>query len=638
MQISGLAKEPLPSRGSENSATTFKTEEAGRPAAKNRPRPLRERRRVRRQEDPRHEALESVNQLLVRYEQAIDKLGQAEENYRAIFEDAPVGMFRLSRSGRPLNLNRRMAQIYGYEAPEQFLARVSSLAGQLLVEPVQLKEWKTTLESSGVARGIETQIFDRNGDKKWLSVNVRAVRNLRGRLVHFEGTAEDITERRIADERIQFLAYYDALTGLPNRTLFDEQLTELLVLARRERSKAAVLLIEFVRFKIINDSFGHSFGDGLLKEAAERIRRSIGKKGVVARVGGSEFAIVLPNIESAHNAIATADRVVSEMTAKFSILGHSMNISFNIGLSVFPDHGRQGDELLQNADVALYSARQDGPNKARLFTEEMNVQIMEQLTLENSLSLALDREELFLVYQPQVDIRTQTITGLEALLRWQHPNLGLVPPSKFIGVAEHSGLIVSIGEWVLRTACSQAKQWQDAGLPAIPIAVNVSAVQFRQQGFPELIRSVLEETGLDPKYLELELTESLLLTNADVMFSILQDLREMGVKLAIDDFGTGYSSLSYLRQFQVNRLKIDRSFVQDVAANPDGAAIATAIIKMAKALNLEVLAEGVETEAQLAFLRAQHCYDIQGFYFSKPVAVAAIVEHLQRSSIEPAVA
>ena len=341
-------------------------------------------------------------------------------------------------------------------------------------------------------------------------------------------------------------------------------------------------------------------------------------------------------MQDARNAMAVAHRVIAEMTAKFSILGHSMNISFNIGASMFPEHGADTEELLQNADVALYSARQDGPNRARLFTEEMNVQIMEQLTLENSLGLALDRNELFLVYQPQVNIRTQTITGLEALLRWQHPKLGLVPPSKFIGVAEHSGLIVSIGEWVLRTACKQAVEWQKAGLPAVPIAVNVSAVQFRQQGFTDLIRSVLEDTGLDPKYLELELTESLLLTNADVMFGILQDLRAMGVKLAIDDFGTGYSSLSYLRQFRVNRLKIDRSFVQDVAANPDDAAIAIAIINMAKALNLEVLAEGVETEAQLSFLRGQHCFDVQGYYFSKPVAVGQIVEHLLRASILPA--
>jgi EAL domain-containing protein (putative c-di-GMP-specific phosphodiesterase class I) len=313
-----------------------------------------------------------------------------------------------------------------------------------------------------------------------------------------------------------------------------------------------------------------------------------------------------------------------------------LNVSFNLGISIYPDHGADAEALLQNADVALYSAKEDGPNKTRVFTEEMNVQIMEQLTLANGLQMALARSELFLVYQPQVNSQTGRITGLEALLRWQHPQLGLVPPAQFIGVAERSGLIVPIGEWVLRTACAQAKGWQDAGLVAVPVAVNVSAIQFRQQGFPEVIRGILEETGLEPKYLELELTESLLLTNADVMFSILQELRDMEVKLAIDDFGTGYSSLSYLRQFQVNRLKIDRSFVRDVAINPDDAAIATAIINMAKALNLEVLAEGVENEEQLGFFRAQHCYEVQGFYFSKPVDVSQAAGQLRSITLQPA--
>lgn len=574
--------------------------------------------------------------MLVRYEQTINRLGEAEEKYRAIFDDALVGMFHISPTGRPLSLNRRMAQIYGYDAPEQFLAQVSNVAEHLLVETSQLKAWKRAIEESGKASGIEAEARCRDGSKKWLSLNIRAVHDADGKVVHFEGTAEDITERKIAEDRIQFLAYYDALTGLPNRTLFDLQFADILAAMRKEKKSAAVLLFEFARFKIMNDSFGHSFGDRLLRETADRMKRSVGEKDIVARVGGGEFAIVLTNIEDARTAMATAQRVIALMAAKFSIMGHSMNISFNIGTSIFPDHGTNAEELIQNADVALYSAKQDGPNEARLFSDEMNVPIMEQLTLEQGLGMALDRNELFLVYQPQVDIRTKTITGLEALLRWQHPKLGLVPPAKFIGIAEHSGLIVPIGEWVLRSACTQAKVWQEAGLPAVPIAVNVSAVQFRQQGFPDLVRRVLRDTRLDPKYLELELTESLLLTNADVMFSILQDLREMGVKLAIDDFGTGYSSLSYLRQFQVNRLKIDRSFVRDVANNSDDAAITTAIIKMAKALNLEVMAEGVETEAQMAFLRAQQCFDVQGYYFSKPVAVAMVVEQLLRASIEPA--
>jgi diguanylate cyclase (GGDEF)-like protein/PAS domain S-box-containing protein len=636
MHTTGLAREPLRGHGREPEAKTPKQDEANGSINSATPRPFRERRRARPLDESRHEALESVNQLLVRYEQTISRLGEAEEKYRAIFDDALVGMFHISPTGRPLNLNRRMADVFGYDNPEHFLAQVSNIAEHLLVENGQLKTWKRAIEEGGMTSGIEAQAHCRDGSKKWLSLNIRAVRDGDGKVVHFEGTAEDITERKVAEERIQFLAYYDALTGLPNRTLFDQQFAEVLTTMRKEKKSAAVLLFEFARFKIMNDSFGHSFGDRLLRETAERLRRSVGEKDIVARVGGGEFAIVLTNIEDTRTAMATAQRVIAEMAAKFSIMGHSMNISFNIGTSIFPDHGTTPEELIQNADVALYSAKQEGPNEARLFTEEMNLPIMEQLMLEHGLGMALDRNELFLVYQPQVDIRTKTITGLEALLRWQHPKLGLVPPAKFIGIAEHSGLIVPIGEWVLRSACAQAKIWQEAGLPAVPIAVNVSAVQFRQQGFPELVRKVLRDTRLDPRYLELELTESLLLTNADVMFSILQDLREMGVKLAIDDFGTGYSSLSYLRQFQVNRLKIDRSFVQDVAENSDDAAITTAIIKMAKALNLEVLAEGVETEAQMAFLRAQQCFDVQGYYFSKPVSVARAAEQLLCASIEPA--
>jgi diguanylate cyclase (GGDEF)-like protein/PAS domain S-box-containing protein len=600
------------------------------------PRLFRERRRTRPVEDSWHGALDVLNRLIVGYEKINEQISAAEEKYRLIFEDALVGIFQVSPAGRPLTVNRTMARIYGYDSPEQFLAEVSNVRRQLLVDPTQLTEWKTAINTNEVAWGTKAEVNCRNGLKKWVSMNIRAVRDDRGRIQHFEGTAEDITDRKDAEERIHFLAYYDTLTGLPNRTLFSMQLGEALATARNRHGKAALLLLELGRFKIINDSFGQLFGDRLLQEIAERIKNNAGDNGIVARVGGSEFAIVLEDIEDVSEAAEVAYNVVTALSGEFSVLGHSLSISFNIGISIFPEHGMDGAELLQNADVALFASKEDGLNKSRFFSEEMNTQIMEQLRMENGLRLAVDRNELFLLYQPQVNIHTRKITGLEALLRWQHPQLGLVQPNKFIGVAESSGLIVPIGEWVLRTACSQAKEWQDAGLPAVPVAVNVSAVQFRQQGFPELIRSVLADTGLEPKYLELELTESLLLTNADVMFSILQELREMGVKLAIDDFGTGYSSLSYLRQFQVNRLKIDRSFVRDVAVNRDDAAITIAIIEMAKALNLEVLAEGVETEAQLSFLRAQHCYEIQGYYFSKPVAVGRIAEHLRDASIQPA--
>jgi EAL domain-containing protein (putative c-di-GMP-specific phosphodiesterase class I) len=302
---------------------------------------------------------------------------------------------------------------------------------------------------------------------------------------------------------------------------------------------------------------------------------------------------------------------------------------------MFPEHGEDCETLIKNADAAMYSAKDRGRNNFRFFAEDMNTRAVERLSLENSLRLALGRKELFLVYQPQIDVATGKITGLEALLRWRHPDFGLVPPDKFIRIAENSGLIVPIGEWVLRTACRQAKQWQDEGLPAVSIAVNVSAVQFRQQSFCELISTVLHETGLAPKYLELELTESLLLASVDMTLSVLRELRSMGLTLAIDDFGTGYSNFTSLRQFGVGKLKIDRSFIRDVAVKPDDAAITTAIISMAKSLNLKVTA--VETEAQMSFLRTHQCDEIQGYYFSKPLAVDDVADKL-RGTAENALA
>jgi EAL domain-containing protein (putative c-di-GMP-specific phosphodiesterase class I) len=309
-------------------------------------------------------------------------------------------------------------------------------------------------------------------------------------------------------------------------------------------------------------------------------------------------------------------------------------VSCSVGISIFPEHGADGETLIKNADAAMYSAKDYGRDNFRFFTEDMNVQVAARLSMENSLRLALDKKELFLLYQPQMDITTGGITGLEALLRWQSPELGVVPPNVFIPVAENSRLIMPIGEWVLRTACSQARKWQDEGLPALPVAVNVSAVQFLHKGFRELIRRVLDETGLGAQYLELELTESLLLSNADATLSVLQALNTMGVKLAIDDFGTGYSSFSYLKHFPIGKLKIDQSFIRDVAAGADDAAITAAIISMAKTLNLKVIAEGVESEAQICFLRAHHCDEIQGYYFSHPLSACDVAKKL-RGSVGP---
>lgn len=565
----------------------------------------------------------AIKQDISERKRADRALQQAEEKYRAIFEDAVVGIFQTTADGRPLSVNRALAEMHGYDSAEQLLAEVSNVALQLFVDPNRMNELRQVLAEKGVVRGAEVEVYRRDRAKKWVLVNLRAVRDTGGNVVLHEGTIEDITDRKVAEERVQFLAYYDALTGLPNRVLLQDRLAKALAGARRRKDKVAVLFLDLDRFKVINDSLGHSFGDLLLQGVGERLKNWARELDTVARLGGDEFVVVLSSVKEVADAAVAAARIVKGITDGFVVEGHPLSISCSLGISVFPEHGTNSDTLIKNADAAMYCAKETGRNTFRFFTEDMNAQVVERLTLENSLRQALVRKELFLVYQPQIEIATGRITGLEALLRWQHPELGLVPPDKFIKIAENSGLIMPIGEWVLRTACAQARKWQDEGLPALPIAVNVSAVQFRQEDFCELIRSVLREVHLAPQYLELELTESLLLSNAEVTLSVLQELKAMGLTLAIDDFGTGYSSLSYLKQFPVGKLKIDRSFVRDVAVSADDAAIATAIISMAKSLNLKVIAEGVEDEAQMSFLRARQCDEIQGYYFSKPLTADA---------------
>jgi diguanylate cyclase (GGDEF)-like protein/PAS domain S-box-containing protein len=590
-------------------------------------RPFVERRRSRRIEQSWPEAIDVLHQVLLGFENANKELVESETKYRTIFEDAPVGIFQVDRHGRPLSLNSAMSRVFGYESPQEFLAAVSKKQGLSLFDPTR---WNALASSIGEAdlRRFDLQVESRDGETKWVRFHVRAIRE-KGRIVRYEGTGEDVSERRRVEARNERLAYFDLLTDLPNRTLFHEQFSKVLAGARRKHNQVALLLLAVDRFKIINDSLGQNFGDRLLQEIAERTIEAAGANSVVARVGGAEFAIVLKNVGDLSRIAAIAESVVAKISAEYSFFGHSLNVFCNLGISVFPENGKDCEALMKSADIAMSCSREDGLNSFRIFTDEMNDKIQESLHMEHGLRVAIARNELFLVYQPQVDMRTGNVTGLEALLRWNHPQSGLLLPGKFIDVAECSGLIVPIGEWVLRTACAQARKWQDEGLPCVPIAVNVSPIQFRQQGFRELVRDVLEETGLDPKYLELELTESLLLSSADFMFSLIQELKDMGVMLAIDDFGTGFSSLGYLRQFKVNRLKIARSFIQDVSVDTDDAAITTAIINMAKALNLSVLAEGVENEAQLSFLQEQQCYTIQGFYFSKPVAVDQIDRHLR---------
>jgi diguanylate cyclase (GGDEF)-like protein/PAS domain S-box-containing protein len=539
-----------------------------------------------------------------------------EERYRRMFERNLTGLYIARVDGGILDCNDACAHILGYADREALLAQ-SHQAESLIA---QFHEHLFD-DKAGVLHQIlnaEQPLRRHDGTQRWVLTNVRLITQLDNSTSFIEGGLVDITDRKAAQDQVQFLAYYDSLTGLPNRTLLKDRLSQALAGARRHKEKLAILFLDLDRFKDINDSLGHSFGDLLLQEVAHRLKMLSREEDTISRVGGDEFLIVLTSLKSAEDVAIAAERVVTEINRPYVIQRHSFNVSCSIGISLYPEHGADDETLIKNADAAMYRAKESGRNAFRFFTEDMNAELIERLTLENSMRLALDRKELFLVYQPQQEIATGRVVGLEALLRWQHPELGLVSPDKFIHVAEITGLIIPIGEWVLRSACVQARKWQDAGLDLQAIAVNVSAVQFRHDGFCEMVKRVLQETGLAPQHLELELTESILLSNADVIFSLLEELKSMGLKLAIDDFGTGYSSLSYLRQFPVSKLKIDRSFINDVAVNPDAAAIAAAIIEMAGALGLKVIAEGVETEAQLEFLRARKCDEIQGYLFSRP--------------------
>jgi diguanylate cyclase len=572
--------------------------------------------------------------VLRKEERSKEMLQNSENKYRVLFEDSAEANWLMDEKGF-LDCNSAALQMFGYPAGVPML-HPGDISPENQPDGTNSRMAAEKKIASAFLNG--TDRFEwlhqrKNGEVFPAEVCLTAL-TLSGR-PRLLATVRDISERKLAEERVQFLAFYDALTGLPNRTLLQDRLTTALASARRNKDKVALLFLDLDRFKDINDSLGHSVGDLVLKEVGERLKTWGREQDTVARLGGDEFLITLTQVKDVPDVAIAAERLMDAMTSGFIVQGHSLNVSCSIGISIFPEHGADSKTLIKNADAAMYRVKDGGRNNFQFFAEDMNVHAVERLTLENSLRLALDKKELFLVYQPQMDIATGRITGLEALLRWQHPDLGLVPPDRFIRIAENSGLIVPIGEWVVRTACHQAKKWQDEGLPAVTVAVNVSAVQFRQAGFCGLVEKVLHETGLAPQYLELELTESLLLADADVTLSVLKELKSMGVTLAIDDFGTGYSSFNYLRQFRVSKLKIDRSFIRDIAVNPDDAAITTAIISMAKNLNLKVIAEGVEDEAQMSFLRAHHCDEIQGYYFSKPLATDKVADKLRGDTPEP---
>jgi diguanylate cyclase (GGDEF)-like protein/PAS domain S-box-containing protein len=429
----------------------------------------------------------------------------------------------------------------------------------------------------------------------------------------------DISKRKESDERIRYLAEYDTLTNLPNRTLFLDRLRQAIVAAQRDGEIFAVLFLDIDLFKSINDSLGHPVGDQLLQEMGRRLVECVRASDTVSRQGGDEFIIILRQIRDAADPAQIAQKMLTAMGEPFIIDTQELRVSGSIGIALYPPDGKDEDDLIKNADAAMYHAKKLGRNNYQFFTADLNVRARKRLEMENSLRLALDRREFLLHYQPQVELESGRVIGAEALLRWQHPEQGLVPPGEFIPLAEECGLIVPIGEWVLGEVCRQNKAWQNEGLPKLPVAVNLSPIQFRQRNLEEVIHRALSESGLDPAYLEIEITESLLMSAEDQTIALLYQLKNLGLSVAIDDFGTGYSSLSYLKLFPIDKLKVDRSFVRDVSSDPDDAAITSAIIAMAHRLRLKVLAEGVETIDQRNFLILEGCNEAQGFHYSRPL-------------------
>lgn len=421
------------------------------------------------------------------------------------------------------------------------------------------------------------------------------------------------------EEKLNYLAYHDVLTGLPGRTLFHDRLVQAVTNAHRHGDKLGVLFIDLDHFKNINDSLGHYVGDMLLKQVAALFTACMREDDTVARLGGDEFVVILASMASEDEAWMVSQKILKLMTEPFTIEAHELFVTCSIGIALYPKDGDDAKTLLQSADGALYLAKNKGRNNAQFCTAEMNAKALERLTLESELRQAINRQEFLLHYQPRVDMVSGEITGMEALVRWQHPVQGLLYPTKFIPVAEESGLIVPLGEWVLRTACEQNKAWQLAGLKPVSIAVNLSARQFKQQDLVEIVTRILKETELDPSYLELELTESMVMQNVEAAIATLNQFKVIGVKLSIDDFGIGYSSLNYLKHFPIGFLKIDQSFVRDITTNRDDAIIAKIIISMAHDLGLRVIAEGVETEEQKSFLCSHRCDEMQGYFFSMPL-------------------
>jgi len=570
-------------------------------------------------DDGRLEAIEGLVQDISRIKNTEQALRDAEERYRGIFENAVEGIFQTSADGRYLRANPALARIYGYESPGDLAENLNNIGGQLYVDPSRRSEFIRRMRRHGVVKNFISEVRRRDGGIIWISENARTVNDAEGRLLYYEGTVEDITESRRYQQRLEHQATHDHLTALPNRVLLNDRLKQAMSHARRHDRIVAVVFIDLDNFKLINDSLGHETGDRLLKAMAGRMCDNVRGSDTVACQSGDEFVILLCSERNEADVHGAVSRIIGAICMPWGDQGQEIAVTCSAGISIYPRDGDDPATLLKNADAAMYRAKDLGRNQFQIFTAEMNTAVRQRLELQSRMRHALERGEFMLHYQPKVDLSGGQVVGMEALLRWQPPGEAAIGPDVFIPVAEESGLIVQLGDWVLAEACRWTRHLHDAGMYRLQVAVNISAKQFHQRDLVARVEAILRESGLAPHFLLLELTESLVMHDAEQFVAILEALDNLGVQLAVDDFGTGYSNLAYLKRFPVSQLKVDRTFVRDIVSDPDDAAIVRAVISLAHSLNLTVVAEGVETQGQLDFLAANGCDEVQGYLLGRPL-------------------
>jgi len=551
-------------------------------------------------------------------------LRASEERYRHLFEKNLAGVYRNALDGTVLDCNDACARIFGYASRADLLG---SSAAIHYIDPEERIALIGLLKEAKTLTGLELRLKRRDGSPVSVLENVSLIES-EGQEPFLQGTLVDITDRKLAEEQIEFHAYHDILTLLPNRKLFTDRLTLALAHARRSHTTLAVILLDLDNFKDINDTLGHSIGDEVLIMIAERLQSVVREGDTVARLGGDEFTLLLSDLLDTQNAARIAEKLLHAIDQPLSIGSRQLYVTASIGIALYPNDGTDAETLVKNADSALYRAKDLGRNNYQLCTPELKVRAQERLVMENSLREAFERKEFVVYYQPVVSLVTGRTCGMEALVRWNHPERGLIQPDEFIPIAEDTRLIVPLGEWVLRTACRQAMEWRALGLTFNRVSVNLSPRQFQQKDLIAMVTSALQDCGLDPRSLELEITETAAMQNADIAAEALHELRASGVTIAMDDFGTGYSSLTYLKRFPIDTVKIDKSFVRDIETSTGDAAIVSAVIRIARILGLRVVAEGVESEEQLSFLRKKRCQEMQGYLFSRPVPADDMTEIL----------